>query len=549
MTRQVILSMALFAAMSVAEARVKFIAHGWDTMDMDPTTILANADALDKTAINGITIALPVRRQTDGTEANFWRLPFDGPWKYETFADQVPILQKIVKHPSLRDSFLLCSFSRMKGRIKWTDDAEWGRFSNNMRVLSRIAKAGGMKGLFLDNEDYTNILQYKHRPEECDFKTACKLARRRGREIFSGVFEAFPNAVIMPFWLLTQVKDYARSSDPVASMEADGCLWPAFVNGLFDVLPPTARVVDGNEYAYTYEYNDGAFARSAVDQLIGLLPLVAKENRAKYRAQMSVSFGQYIDMYTHDNPSSTWYFGPVEGSRLEHFRRNITEAAACADEYVWLYGEQFSWIKWNNPPAKSRKYRIDRTWEEALPGVNAMLKAVRNPGASLHELVATARAKGASSNRFPEALANEDHWQNPKCIQGTFSKDPTAGVGGTLTMTGIVNGCFELPVEVNPGETWVVDMYMTGFAGERQNPSIAFRDGAKKWHWDLGTTHATLQAADNVGRRRASAVVRVPAGMRYLVLMLNGGQKNGETATFTDIFIAKCESSLGATGG
>ena len=524
-----------------ATARVKFIAHGWDTMDMEPATLLENADQFDATGIDGITIRLPVRKQSDGTEANYWHLPYDGPWNYETFADQVPVLREIVKHPSLRESFLVCAFSRMKGRIDWADDAEWGRFAGNMRVLARIAKAGGMRGLFLDNEDYCNRLQYKHRPEEGDFKTVFRLARQRGRQIFSGLFEEFPDAVILPFWLLTQVQNYAQCADPIASMKADGSLWPAFVNGILDVLPPTASLVDGNEYAYTHEYDNGSFAKSAVDQLIGLLPLVAKENRAKYRSQLSVGFGQYIDMYTSTDSSSVWYFKPVNGSRLEHFRLNLTEATRCADDYIWIYGERFSWVKWRNPPKTSRKYRVDRTWEDELPGLGAMLKEVKNPGAGLADRIAAARAKGASANRFMEALAKESHWQNPKCKPGSYAVDPKAGVGGTITLTGIVNGCCNLPVKANPGETWIVDMYMTGFCGEKEHPTVCYMDASGKYHWDLGTVHTTLQAADNLGRRRASAVLRIPEGMAGFNLMLNGSQKHGEKAVFTDIFMAKCE--------
>ena len=528
-----------FAVAFSSEARVKFIAHGWDTLAVTPTLVLAHAEQFDKTGIDGITIALPVRKQTDGSEANYWHAPTDGPWCHETFADQVPILREIVKHPSLRSSFLVCSFSPMSGRIDWKDDVKWATWANNMRVLTRIAREGGLKGLFLDNEDYCKRLQYVHRPEDGNYKATLSLARQRGREIFSAIYKEFPDATVMPFWLMTLVQSYLRSTNPVAAMENSGGLWPAFVNGLFDVIPPSGRVVDGNEFAYTYTYKNGGYANSAVDQLIGFMPLIARENRAKYRAQLSVGFGQYIDMYTHTNSASVWYFGPINGSRFEHMRLNLTEAARCADEYVWLYGEQYSWVRWKEMKTTECRFNPNVTWEDKLPGFNRMLKDIRNPVAGLMDRVFKARATGV--NRFKDAFAMEGHWQNPRCKQGTFKKDPNVGVGGTITLTGIVNGCSELPVAVNPGETWVVDMYMTGFCGETEHPTLCYQDAARKWHWDLGTVHTTMQAVDNEGRRQCSAVVHIPDGMSWLVLMLNGSQKNGETATFTDIFMARCE--------
>ena len=527
------------AATLGADARVKFIAHGWDTMEATPEQVLANADQFDQTGIDGVTLRLPVRKQADGTTADYWNLPTDKPWRYETFADQVPILREIVKHPSLKNSFLLCSFSPMRGRLDWTDDAKWASWANNMRVLARIAREGGLKGIFLDNEDYCKRLQYKHRPTDGDYKATVRLARQRGREVFGAIYEEFPDATVLPFWLMTFVQSYIRSADPVAAMKNEGGLWPAFVNGLFDAIPSQGRIVDGDEFAYTYTFQNGGYANSAVDQLIRFLPLIARENRAKYRAQLSVGFGQYLDMYTHEDPHGSWYFGPVNGSRFEHMRLNLTEAARCADEYIWLYGERFSWVKWKGLDAKGRKFKTDETWEDKLPGLARMLKDIRNPGAGLTDRVLAARAKGV--NRFPEALAKENHWQNPKCKPGVYDVDPKAGAGGTITLKAIVNGCSELPVAVKPGETWVVDMWMTGSAGEMQHPTLCYQDAARKWHWDLGTVHTSMIERDSEGRKRYAAVIHIPDGMSWLVLMLNGGQHNNETAVFTDIFMAKCE--------
>ena len=172
------------------------------------------------------------------------------------------------------------------------------------------------------------------------------------------------------------------------------------------------------------------------------------------------------------------------------------------------------------------------------PGLGDVLREVKNPGAGVIERVLAARAKGPKANRFPEALSREKHWSRGN--RGSYKVDPEGGTGGALIATG-VQGCYELPVSVNPGEVWVVDMYIEGFCGAGNRPSLCYQDADGKWHWELGTVYCDWMGVDTLGRRRASAVVRIPEKMRTLVLMLNAGQKADETATFTDVLMAKCE--------
>ena len=403
-----VLAMAFSCGVAIAAAGSvpprKFIAHGWDALVVTPENILSNAAKFAAAGTDGVTVALPVRRQADGSLADYWNLPTDPEWQYETFADQVPVLRQIVAHPGLGESFLLCAFSPMRGRMGFRDDAKWKRFAGNMRVLARLACEGGMRGLFLDNEDYCARRQYVLAADEGGFDEAYDLARQRGREVFAGVFEEFPQAVILPFWLLTQVQSLLATVDPVAEMRNTGSLWPAFVNGILDVMPPTAVLVDGNEYAYQYEAAKGDFAASAADQMIGLLPLVVPENRAKYRSQVRVGFGLYLDMYVSDKENSSWYFGPVNGSRLEHFRINATEAARRADEYVWLYGEQVSHIRWEGLARQDLRFDPEVTWEDRLPGFAKACAMAKDPAAA-----ALPTGQGVARDGLP-ALTMDASW-------------------------------------------------------------------------------------------------------------------------------------------
>ena len=157
--------------------------------------------------------------------------------------------------------------------------------------------------------------------------------------MFGAVFRAFPDATVLAYQFFSIDRIYKASIDPVSEMRTRGDLWPAYCNGILDAMPAGAKIVDGDESGYRYEAAKGDFWRNASHQLTGVIPLVAKENRAKYRTQVSVSFGQYPDSYALFGPKSGWYFGPVRGSRLLHFEENLAQAVRASDEYLWFWGQ------------------------------------------------------------------------------------------------------------------------------------------------------------------------------------------------------------------
>ena len=91
------------------------------------------------------------------------------------------------------------------------------------------------------------------------------LARERGRQIGRAMFGEFPEMRVLSFWFLSLNKSYANSDDPVAVMRAEGDLWPMFINGLLDVMPPAARLVDGDEHGYWYRTGLFGSSRKAAE--------------------------------------------------------------------------------------------------------------------------------------------------------------------------------------------------------------------------------------------------------------------------------------------
>ena len=114
--------------------------------------------------------------------------------------------------------------------------------------------------------------------------------------IWRGVFEEYPDITVFCFWLLSDAPYRHVETELPAFMRERGDLWPAFVNGMLDVLPSTATLVDGEEDAYKFEAARHDFFKARTRMRSWDLPLVAPENRVKYLSQVSQSFGQYLEI-------------------------------------------------------------------------------------------------------------------------------------------------------------------------------------------------------------------------------------------------------------
>lgn len=193
-----------------------------------------------------------------------------------------------------------------------------------------------------DRLEYAGAHQYIHTPDDPSFEESARLARQRGREVFSRVFKEYPDIVLFTLWYFAKFRPWMEEglqTHPTVAADDSGELLQYFYNGILDVLPPEARIVDGCEH-YSHSATRHQYKTHAIIQSTGALPFVAPENMVKYRSQVHYSSAHYLDMYrTNANPKSIWYHGPVNGSRLEHLRLNMAQSIYTSTEYVWVYGE------------------------------------------------------------------------------------------------------------------------------------------------------------------------------------------------------------------
>ena len=400
----VVATLALFAdAFPSAERaeRTKFIAFAWEFNSDSPEVLLRYADAFDKTPLDGIGINLMASAVIDGkrVRCSYYNFMHDPAWPKEAFAKQIPHLRELAKHRSMRHSFLSSLTAPYERRIDWMDDAEWARIAESMRTVAWVAKESGLKGMKIDPEDYRKLKQFSRRAGEAPYDELCEIVRRRGRELFAPVFEEYPDITLHFFWFFSHLEHYTKydRADVTAMCRADENLWPAFLNGILDVLPPGAVITDGDEDGYHHTAAKNGF-RNGAYMFHSLYPqLVAPENLDKYRRQVRYAPPIYTAMYT-SKEGANWYKPPTEGSRLETLRRDLIQASDVSGGYVWFWTETHPWVKRAKNWKRGDPRILDTTLPEALPGLFEVMEWVKNPVAFYDRKVAELSAKGQLVN-------------------------------------------------------------------------------------------------------------------------------------------------------
>lgn len=504
----------------------KIIASSWDLGCSSVDQLLERADEFDKTGLDGVVfhapfVKLPGGRLVRLTSEN--EVMGSTNMTEETLGWMVPVLKKMTSsHRAFRHCFFGCHWSPYNGRrISWTNDAAWAVFASNVKLVSSISKRGGAVGLCIDAEDYGNVGQYWKKPFEPPMEELAGIARERGRQIGRAIFGVFPDARILSFWFMSLNESYATSDDPPGAMMTKGDLWPLFINGIMDVMPPEALLIDGDEHAYWYPSGQGRFEASNVRQRTRSLALVAPENRDKYRRQMRVGFGQYLDNYT--NPKRELYKTGFEG-----FRLCLEEALYAADEYVWLWCERNRWVKWKDLKAHGWMKMRPETWEERFPGLARTLMEAKNPKLRTERLLAECKRSGCANLLSAAMLDKNANWQRERDSAGTFTVLPNGGSDGSTAVTAenVANGCHVLNFSgpVRTGSEFVAEGFIRG-AGMRAVSARWKRNGI----WQrTPCADIAYEKPDKDGWRRFSMRVRVPPQENGLALQIGLGQRNGE---------------------
>ncbi|MHB8993670.1 MAG: hypothetical protein ACYC63_00300 [Armatimonadota bacterium] len=525
----------------------KLIAVGWDLPNAE--RFRTNFDAMEKTPLQGTGVRFAGPGNKPALWFSFSREPYD-----EQAVAQILQDLKAVQPKQLRDRFLLLNAN--PGDVDWFDDAGWKVIVDHWRIGARVAREGGLKGIMFDPEAYREpyrAFDWSAQSESAKhtFAEYYDKARQRGREVMAATGQEYPDATILAFFLLSINREAAERSDPMGALNGHAYgLLPAFVNGWLDAAPPTLTIVDGCEAAY--RFNSRLEFLNAANLIRNkALRLVAPENRYKYRAQVQVGFGVYLDAYVNP-PDNTWYINPGTQTPVQRLAENVASALEVADEYVWVYGEQASW--WPVPHPTADKIR----WPQKLPGIETALRVASDPVGYVVGLLeqpgerknlvvngdfsATAAAAvpgGPQPADWKQGTAppNWSYWQS-----GASKGHPTwdSAVGhkapGSGAVVGMKWGCLIQTIPVVPGERYAVAAwYLLQGQGSPSFP-VRWQTAEGKWHAESLDVSLNVAKSEGEWKLMAGAAV-VPEGAGKMVLLpsVNGQQSEKDVLWWDDV--------------
>ncbi|MBP5181548.1 MAG: hypothetical protein J6331_00830, partial [Lentisphaeria bacterium] len=285
----------LFARDELApQKEKKFLEFGWD--NASPEFLDKNVEMLETYLPYdgvGIRIAkivtLPNGKKGETTYRNFSKMKFKPEW-YEKDIEHLKSFHK--KARKLKYNFIGLAASTFTVEFDIFDDEFWDATCHNFALFARVAKQGGCKGIRLDLEDYGNYQNWRYRAE-CgkSYGEAWSKARERGRQWMNAIIREYPDVTIFCFFWLDLIMGYADGS-PRLYERLQGCgsgLLVAFINGVYDSLPPEAQIVDGMESrGYAAKCLDDYQKMRALRE-VRYAKLLAPENQKKFRERGSLA--------------------------------------------------------------------------------------------------------------------------------------------------------------------------------------------------------------------------------------------------------------------
>jgi hypothetical protein len=535
--------------------RKLYLSAGWDIGALPPVDIVQSLDLLAKTPLDGIRFSL---RATfpDGTKIAP-NTAMDGKkWPKTIFDSQFADVRKITALPNMKHCFLGVRATPNK-RLAWTDDAAWESFAHNMSVLARAAKMTGMKGLCPDYEDYRHQFQYSLEESDPPLDETLALARRRAAEVHRAMFAEYPDMTLF-FWHFLDrhfPHHFTGQTDVSQRVRATRDLFIAYLNGVFDALPPTAKIVACEEdYKYSAAKRD--FYKAIAEEKQFNEQLLDPVHRTKHKLQVSLGFAIYLDAYRPDNQKSQWALGPDKnGSYAGHLIEDVAQATRASDEYVWFWGERRTYVPWKNPGIASgiyscRQYAGDKrkTWNAEFEGFYDALSWFKDPNGYAKRIWSEVSLGRHGDNLIKDgncaSLKNFVPWQKKRATEGTFDIDQTLGDGDSASIryTG-VHGCVSAFVrERKSGGKYLVRVVSKAEGDAGSEVVVSW---LKKGKWDFKTPSVQIPAVGvtQSGWVENLAVIEIPEGNDGFGIKLGGTLRQGQRVWFDNVSVHELAGS------
>ena len=372
--------------------RKKLIEYGWDVPYTD--FVRRNIRNMEKFPFDGIVLRF--KGGWKSSPAHIFRKTVAEPKEYEEDLANL----KAMKFTRFTDNFVLVWGTREKD-WDWFNESDWKSAERNIRLIAKIAKEGGLRGICFDPEPYNgNPWHYPSLPNSKtkSFEDYWKRVRECGARFMKALQSEFPDVRILTFFQLSILGHIVDIPDPKERMnrlsqEGYGLL-PAFLNGMLDAANPQVVIIDGNEPAYYY--------RDQIDYLTAYhlmrqraLSLIAPENRRKYATQVQAGFALYMDFYFGLIPKEyEWgrlshYLTPEERARW--FEHNVHYSLYTTDEYVWCYSERMDW--WGTQKGVSWEAFVPEGAEGAILSAKGKLERGEPLGFRIKEILEAGQSR------------------------------------------------------------------------------------------------------------------------------------------------------------
>jgi hypothetical protein len=340
----------------------RLIKTGWD--NPTPKNLVANLELAESRPFHGVCIELPdlspntllARRQT------------------RSQVDDALAPLRDVTFVRLTHNFVYCVIRAPAGENNFHGEREWATATQNFADLAASAVAHGMRGIFLDNEQYYGDLWTGPASDQA-------LAFSRGRDLMAAAIAAAPDIEVMAYlggWF-----SHVASRDalirggvafPAGESEKIPNLSPFFAGMVHATMGTNARIIDGNElYSLRSALEFKTLRNWAKDGVAESAPYVPDEDRSRYADTVSISFGIY------DRPIGSIDMNP------EIWRSTLQNALAACDHYVWIFSERFTWLGTGpDPHPHDRTLEpVTQDWLDATSaayrGLHATQSAERQP--------------------------------------------------------------------------------------------------------------------------------------------------------------------------
>ena len=495
-------------------ARPPIIATGWDSPGprqfREGLTTFEGWGAFDGTTLRA------TRRTAEGAEQGAIYAFSREQWAWSEFAAALADL-KAAKPTTCRENYLMLYSN--PGDVDWFDDAGWRAIVEHWRLLSRLARQGGLRGLLFDAEAYTPpYAQYLYRAQpqhdKHSFAEYRLKARQRGREVMEAVRVEFPNAIIFTYRLFSDMLGLLDSGNLELALEADTFgLMPAFVDGWLDVMPPAMRVIEGTE-DIGYRANSPAAYNAAFTRLKLRLPeFVAPEHREQVRRQFGVGQSLYLDAHVNP-PDNPWYIDRTGSTPAARLAANVASALAASDGVVWLYGETGRW--W---PSGDPKHPM---WPERLPGAVGAIRRAKDPAGYARELLHRTPAPRNLLDNGDFALAPAP--DGPPTGWFQWQDDTSHGrvtsAEGRVELRAVLQGCVGCLTAVQPGHTYAVRLRAKSQGHGLASLGIGWKTAAGAWTAQAQNRRFLgAGPADAEGWREIVGLVEAPSEAGQLVFM------------------------------